>query len=222
MSARFVTDPDGLVFHALIGTASRLQAYALRNLLYRHLTTQTFIGVSFALAGYGMFELAFHLPYYAWRDAEAQIEDPRRDFNGRPMRQSHDVSFLNWQNDGQRSFIYQAQNSCVVAGTDIWRWVGYCFVESYFDRDNEARETVMAHIKDGQEGGISLDPCTYGRYSLEDNIKDPREWFLLVFQCRLYQIQGEWRQVVNKVVQSVRDYEVPVRYNLKGGTRFGP
>ncbi|OQU98776.1 hypothetical protein CLAIMM_04506 [Cladophialophora immunda] len=58
----FVTDPDGWVIHALIGTASRLQAYALRDILYRHLAAQTFIGVTFVLAGYRMFELAFHLP----------------------------------------------------------------------------------------------------------------------------------------------------------------
>ena len=52
-----------------------------------------------------------------------------------------------------------------------------------------------------------MDPCTFGRFPLDDNIKDPRDWFLLVFGCRLHQIKGEWRQVVWKVVKSVHDYE---------------
>lgn len=159
-----------------------------------------------------MFQLAFHLPYYAWRNTETQIEDHRRDAHGRPMRQSHDVSFLNWQSDGSRSFIYEAQNSCVVAGSDVWRWVAYCFVESYFDIDDEARETVMAYHMDSQiDGGVLMDPCTFGRFPLDDNIKDPKTWFLRVLWCRLDQIIGEWRQIVWKVEQSVRDYEkVPV------------
>ena len=123
------------------------------------------------------------------------------------MRLSDDVSFLTWQYGEPCSFIYEAQTSCVVSGSDVWRWVAYCFVESYFDVDNEARETVMAYHEDSQNGGFYMDPCTFGRFPLDDNIKDPRDWFLLVFCCRLHQIQGEWREVVWKVVQSVRDYE---------------
>jgi hypothetical protein len=155
-----------------------------------------------------MFQLAFHLPYYAWRDAESRIEDHRRDGNGRPMRKSHDASYLNWRSNGSHSFFYEAQTSCVVAGSDVRRWVGYCFVESYFDVNNEARDTPMAYYRDSQgEDGVLMDPCTFGWVRLDDNIKDPREWFLIVFQHRLNQINGEWRQVARKVEQSVSDYE---------------
>jgi hypothetical protein len=133
------------------------------------------------------------------------------------MRQSHDASFLNWQGGGQPSFIYEAQSSCVVSGTDIRRWVAYCFVESYFDIGDEARETVTAYDEGSKHGGISVDPCTFGRFRLDANIKDPREWFLVVFQCRLRQIKCEWRQVVWRVKQSVRDYEeVLVRVQPEG------
>ena len=139
------------------------------------------------------------------------IEDCRKDDKDRPMRQSYDVSHLNdWQSgsDTPHAFIYEAQTSCVVAGSDVSRWVGYCFVESYFDVNEEARETVMAYLDDSNtEEGVLMDPCTFGRIRVEDNIKDPREWFLVVFQSRLNQIKGEWRQVVRNVDQSVREYE---------------
>jgi len=121
---------------------------------------------------------------------------------------SQDVSYLNWKSDASHSFLYEAQTSCVVAGLDIRRWVGYCFVESYFDVDNEARDTPMAYYRDSQgEGGLLMDPCTFGFVPLDGHIKDPREWFLTVLEYRLDQIKGEWRQVVQKIDQSVRDYE---------------
>ena len=155
-----------------------------------------------------MFQLMIHLPYYALRNTATEIKDDRRDGDDNPMRRSHNVSFLNWRRNKLPSFIYEAQTSCVVAGSDIWRWIGYCFVESYFDVDNEDRETVTSYVAEGQtDAGCTMDPCTYGRFPLTDNIKDPREWFLLVFRCRLDQVKAEWRRVVQAVEQSVRGYE---------------
>ncbi|KIX10230.1 uncharacterized protein Z518_01311 [Rhinocladiella mackenziei CBS 650.93] len=204
----FLTDLDGWSMLALIGTASDSQAPALRNALYRHVAAQTFVGVTCASPGYFVFQLAFHLPYYAWRDTNIPIEDHRRDSRGEPMRELHDVSFLNCKSDALHSFIYEAQISCVVAGSDVWRWVAYCFVDSYFDGNDDAQETVMAYYEDSQiDGGVLMDPCTVGSSPLCANIEDPWEWFLLVFRCRLDQIRSEWRQVVWKVRQSIRDYE---------------
>ena len=153
-----------------------------------------------------MFQLAFHLPYYAWR--QKPCEDHRQYADGDPLRHSRDVSFLNWKTCESSGFLYEAQISCVVAGSDEWRWVGYCFVDTYFDAVGEGKETVPSYHKDslGDEG-MRADPFTYGIADADKPIRNPREYFLMVFRIRINQVKREWQQVVEKVSQSIREYE---------------
>jgi hypothetical protein len=154
-----------------------------------------------------MFQLALHLPYYAWRSSPKACEDHRRDANGSPLRQSQDVSFLNWQGSGSPGFLYEAQISCVVAGVDEWRWVAYCFVDTYFDATEEARETVLSYHEDSLVAeGMRADPLTFGVTKADDPIQEPRKYFLMVCQIRINQAKREWQQVVAKVQQSIREY----------------
>jgi hypothetical protein len=155
-----------------------------------------------------MFQLAFHLPYFAWRSSQKPCEDHRQYANGDPLRHSRDVTFLNWKTCGPSGFLYEAQISCVVAGSDQWRWVAYCFVDTYFDAVDEGKETVLSYHKDslGDEG-MNADPFTYGVADADKPIRNPREYFLMVFRIRIKQITREWQQVVEKVSQSIREYE---------------
>jgi hypothetical protein len=154
-----------------------------------------------------MFQLAFHLPYYVWRGSQKAHEDHRRDANASPLRQSQDVSFLNWKSSRSPGFLYEAQISCVVAGSDEWRWIAYCFVDTYFDVAEEAKETVQSYHEDslGPEG-MRTDPLAYGVVDADNPIQDPRDYFLRVFQIRIKQVKREWQQVVAKMQQSVREY----------------
>jgi hypothetical protein len=157
-----------------------------------------------------MFQLAFHLPYYVWRNSQKACEDHRRDTNARPLRQSQDVSFLNWESSESSSFLYEAQISCVVAGSDEWRWVGYCFVDIYFDAAEEAKETVLSYHEDSLVAdGMRVDPFTRGE--ADNPIQKPREYFLRVFQIRIDQVKREWQQVITKVQQSICEY-IQVRF----------
>ena len=153
-----------------------------------------------------MFQLAFHLPYYAWRSSQKSYEDHRQYANGDPLRHSQDISFLNWKACGSSSFLYEAQISCVLAGSDDWRWVAYCFVDTYFDALEEARESVLSYHEDSLSNGMRADPLTFGVASADDPIQKPREYFLMVFRIRIDQVKREWQQVVAKVQQSVREY----------------
>lgn len=154
-----------------------------------------------------MFQLAFHLPYYVWRGSQKVCEDHRRDENANPLRQSQDVSFLNWKSSGSPGFLYEAQISCVVAGSDEWRWVAYCFVDTYFDADEEAKETVQSYHEDSLvTEGMRADPLTFGVTNADDPIQNPKAYFLMVFQIRINQVKREWQNVVAKVQQSVREY----------------
>jgi hypothetical protein len=161
--------------------------------------------------GMAMFQLAFHLPYYVWRDSKNKCacEDPRRDENARPLRKTRDVSFLDWTNTRPSSFLYEAQISCLVAGTDESRWIAYGFVDTYFEAVDEGKETVQSYDEDGQDEddeGMCADPLTYGTCAADKPIWNPREYFLVVLQTRLRQVKSEWQNVVAKMQGSVREY----------------
>src|SRR6266513_3126110 len=101
-----------------------------------------------------MFELAFHLPFYAWRRT--------------PSKRARDVSFLAWDIGQRTYFLHRAKFSCVVAGTDEWRWVASCFVDTAFDADSDERETVRGHYEDSQgEGSLPINSYAFGRTPLE-------------------------------------------------------
>ena len=154
-----------------------------------------------------MFQLAFHLPYYCWRSSQKACEDHRRDVNARPLRQSRDVSFLNWERSGSSDFLYEAQISCVVAGSDEWRWVAYCFVDTYFDAAEETKESVLSYHEDSQiEEGMRADPLTRGKADADKPVQNPKEYFLIVLRYRIAQVKREWQQVVAKVQKSIREY----------------
>jgi hypothetical protein len=96
----------------------------------------------------------------------------------------------------------------VVTGSDEWRWVAYCFVDNYFDATEEARETVLSYHEDSLVAeGMRADPLTFGVTNADNPIQKPKEYFLMVFQIRIKQVKREWQQVVQKVQQSIREYE---------------
>ena len=102
----------------------------------------------------------------------------------------------------------------MLTGSDEWRWVAYCFVDTYFDEGDEARESVESyHNESLLKEGMRVDPLTYGNVPADDPIRTPREYFLVVFQNRIAQVKREWQRVVQKVQQSFRDYE-QVRLNF--------
>jgi hypothetical protein len=154
-----------------------------------------------------MFQFALHLPYFVWRRKEC--EDHRRDANGSPLRKTQNVSFLNWKNSERYGFLHEAQISCSVSGRHQDRcWLSFCFVDSYFDADEEERESVLSYHEESLgEHGTLMDPLTKGCSSEGQPIERPREYFLVVLLTRLRQVQREWQQVVAKVEQSIREYE---------------
>lgn len=152
--------------------------------------------------------MSFHLPYFALRTSTAQIKDRRQDKGGEPLRRSYDVTFLDTKHEQLCAFLYEAQISVVISGTDEWRWVGYCFVDTYFDADHEDGESVDNYHQDSVgDDGMLVDPCTHGRLALDRPIQEPREYFLEVLRCRLHQVTCEWQQVVQNIKESIREHE---------------
>jgi hypothetical protein len=90
----------------------------------------------------------------------------------------------------------------VVAGSDEWRWVAYCFVDTYLDAAEEAKEGVSSYHEDSLDvEGMRADPLTFGAANADNPVQNPREDFLMVCQIRVDQVKREWQQVVAKVRQ---------------------
>ncbi|KIW34564.1 uncharacterized protein PV07_01341 [Cladophialophora immunda] len=199
----FITDLDSETATVLMKTASYHQARPLRHALYHHITSRALITVNISSRLPSNFELAFHMPFYAWRNSRR--EDHRTCTGGGPLRETLDVSFLNREREDPPQFLCKAHFTCVISGSDDRHWVAYFFADTYFDGQDEARETVHEYHKDKDTPeGMNADPLTYGNTDADvDPIWDPRKYFLTIFSYRLRRIAREWSQVVTRVEESV-------------------
>ncbi|KEF57974.1 uncharacterized protein A1O9_05897 [Exophiala aquamarina CBS 119918] len=221
----FITDLNSPSIHALISTASTTQASALRDALAKHLAFEPLIEVRIETHGPSRFELCFHLPVLLCRASETI--DHRRHENGKPLRRTSDISFLNLEPGRPKEFLYEAEVSCVIAGLHDHSWIAYCFVDTYFDSSNERRETIYEYHKDKvAEAGMNMDPLTYGNCDAEDPIWDPRLYFLEVCFQRTAPTVREWKHLVGKVEGSFRNYDqtyrstLPLRASFDWVTKF--
>lgn len=179
----------------------------LEAAVYKHLAFEPFFGFDLTPQGLSMFRLAFYLPYYVLKHSKVPRRDPRVFSDGKPLRGYIDISFLESKHSDVHTFLYEAQVSCVIAGSDIWTWIAYCFVDTYFDSKGR-RETVSSYYEPGSVGpGISQDPFTRGQTPAEGTFNDPREYFLTVLRYRLEQILNEWMRVVQVLETSIHEHK---------------
>ena len=168
---------------------------------------EPFFGLDIAPDCLLTFRLAFHLPYHALRLSKKAQHDPRSNSDGSPLRQVCNVSFLDLKDSGISTFLYEAQISCVVAGPDEWRWIAYCFVDTYFEVEKR-REAMSLYYKNGRPRlGVKVDPFTCGETLADGKFQNPREYFLTVLRYRLEQVKNEWIHVVEKLEKNKREYE---------------
>ena len=95
----------------------------------------------------------------------------------------------------------------MITGYDVWKWTGYCFVDTYFDEGLDARETVETYDEDAHEDeGMEADPFTLGSQEAKISFSDPRGYFLEVLRIRSSQLTREWENVVSVLESSVRHF----------------
>ncbi|KIW38376.1 uncharacterized protein PV06_09347 [Exophiala oligosperma] len=200
----FINDPDKWDVHALAGTASYYQVGALRNTFLKYLDFDPSMEVTMTTRGWPVFEFSLHLPYYAWRCSPAPNKDARLDTSGRPLRKFRNVSMLNGKSGN--AYLYEGQISFVLAGIDEWTYVGYCFVDTYFDGDDG--EGAYKYNEDFGNG-LHTNPVMYGLADRIQTTHQARDFFLRVFNARLKPIMQEWKVVVKKLGKSIRDSHDP-------------
>ncbi|KAH8896231.1 hypothetical protein GQ53DRAFT_838468 [Thozetella sp. PMI_491] len=203
----FITDPDCWSVLVLVATASPHQAKSLRHMIHKYLSFKASFGVSIPSTGLMVFYMEFHLPYYALRTSYSPIASPAVDERG--LRRASPLLFASPRKNGGTleqgtEYLYEAQATCVITGTDHCRWVGYCFVETYFDKD-EDKESVQSYHQDAIDG-MRLDPFTLGKNDANMPIKTPRDYFVRVFEVRASQVKEEWTNVVERLDARISEY----------------
>ncbi|KAJ9612901.1 hypothetical protein H2200_002842 [Cladophialophora chaetospira] len=157
----------------------------------------------------GGFELSFHLAYFVWRTSETERNDHRRFPDGRPLRQSRDISFVRRNKKANAEFLYEGQVSCVIAGHDDSRWVAYCFSDTYFDLGADtAGEDILEEEEEVEHGDVDFhtDPLV-GDADANRPESNPWIYFLKVFDARLAKTRGEWQLTARNMKKILRDYD---------------
>jgi hypothetical protein len=150
------------------------------------------------LSGNHNVEVAFQLPWYAWRTT-ADKTDHRQCKSGNSLRQTRNVSFLNVKSSTGSEFIHEAQISCLIAGTET-QWVAYCFVDTFFETLHNADVRTTENHEDFTRVSHAMSKAASAN-------SDPKEFFLKAFDICLALVNSEWQRVVDQMCRYVRNYE---------------
>jgi len=134
------------------------------------------------------------------RESKGLFKDTRKKFDGKPLRQSWDLPLLPTSTDRHHS-LYEAKISVAVAGIDCSAWIAYGLVDTYFESDESVDRY---HQWKGCQG--RADPLADGQIDANNPIWTPREYFLKVFEIRINQVRKEWRRIIDKVEDEVKQY----------------
>jgi hypothetical protein len=152
--------------------------------------------------------------------SKAPLEDSRKRFDGKPLRQSWHLPFLSRpmtssvvaNKSHKEYFLYEAQISVTVTGFDDSVWTAYGCIDTYFG----SRESVSRyHRWKGSKGLGKPDPLARGQIEADLPIWMPREYFLRIFEIRIKEVQSEWHRITDKVEAAVNKYVFCVAFVRK-------
>ncbi|KAF2185092.1 hypothetical protein K469DRAFT_688302 [Zopfia rhizophila CBS 207.26] len=210
----YISNLDPLFILALTETAPNHQVPALRDAIWKHVASQTSMKIQIPLRGYPVFQLEFHLPYFALRTFAPGKDLAQTTINSKPPRQWIDLSFLELgttlrSKDDPEYGLYEAQFSLTICGSDNSRWVAYGFVDTDIDDDNGLEGEDFSYL------GMNADPiASDGDVNANHPIWDPREYFLLMIEIRMRKVLKEWKGLVRKFERSIKRFRGQHRYNF--------
>lgn len=149
------------------------------------------------------FQLLFHLPFLAWRQTSKPFLDTRLRGDNQALRSTTDASFLAKPNRQSRTYIHEAQMSCMIVGVDNRHWTAYSFFDTYHDGD-ESRHDVLSY--QSTQGGVMMDPLTCGRFMSENPVWDAREYFLRVMESCVHEVKEEWQNAGRQVLKALKPH----------------
>jgi hypothetical protein len=210
----YVADLSPACIHALVATASGLQANGLRDAISKHLTFQTSIAVKISSAGIRTFQLDLHLPFFKLDTSKPPPNGLPQKGNVKPRRRWTDLCFLELetresqkeehQDPNEVWGIQEAHISCVVAGTDNWRWIAYGFVD--IEIDGVLADTDLEELK--------MDQISAGKLEMTTPIWNARDYWIKIFEIRIDYVRGQWQYLIGELERSIDLYVRDLSYIL--------
>ncbi|KAF2182121.1 hypothetical protein K469DRAFT_245084 [Zopfia rhizophila CBS 207.26] len=201
----YIADLDPYYIFALGETAPFRQIEGLRDAFWKHIAFQTSMSVQILPLGFSAFRLELHLPFLALRPSPPHKNRFHKQGYTNPKRRWTDLQFLKVQAPGsqnQRTYrMYEGHITFMICGSDERRWVAYAFVDTAFNEsDPEDEEEFPA-------GTMHEDPIADGKLDAEFPLWNPREYFLMVCNIRIAQVQREWQYLVRTVGLGIKQYK---------------
>jgi hypothetical protein len=190
----YISDLDPACIYALATTTPNYQWKGLRNAICKYVTFQTSIEVKIPSTRLLTFQLDLHIPFVILSKCP-----PPHASNGtiktKPPRRWIDLSFLNIDGLESRAQdstevwgMQEAQVSCVINGTDDWRWVGYGFVDSEVDG-------LLVDCSDEELGLDQIAMELEARFP----VWQPRRYWVKIFELRIASIGKHWEYNLYKL-----------------------
>ncbi|KAK7431000.1 hypothetical protein QQZ08_002530 [Neonectria magnoliae] len=131
-----------------------------------------------------------------------------------PLRKVKDLSFLRRRSRDDApildvDYLCEAQTTVLVTGLSPWRWVAYCFVDTYFEHeDNREGVNFYDTTREVEDGHVLFqpDPFTAGNTEASRPRLDAREYYVTVFKTRLDQTKDEWDGMVSNMRSRIHSY----------------
>ncbi|KAF2684747.1 hypothetical protein K458DRAFT_337807 [Lentithecium fluviatile CBS 122367] len=191
---------------ALTETAPPHQAPSLIDAIFKHLALQTCLSVDISTGDFTVFQLQFHMPFYALRRG---FREPcyKEEVFVKPRRIWRDISFLeNGENaipDAKPLGIHESHMAFTICGVANHRWIAYSFSDTDFDEDKDMGECEFDY------SGMVADQIAADNtrpVNANHPIWNPREYFLLIASRRLNQIFGEWAKLIRKIENGIPEH----------------
>ncbi|KIN05269.1 hypothetical protein OIDMADRAFT_51083 [Oidiodendron maius Zn] len=174
----------------------------LRDAICKHVGFQPSIMVKFPSHGIPIFQIEFHLPFFALRKPPSP-DNPRQSTCRKPWRKSKDILLMGEEGlelrDQELYRIYEAQVSCVVYGHDEWQWTACAFLDTEHDSGD-------LYDDDGIDAEIDEDPIATGLHPSKP-IWRPRQYFAKTFEINIEEVSQEWHQLVYKMEVDIIAYK---------------
>jgi len=195
----YIMDLDPACIYALAETGSVNQSECLRDAIYKYLTFQTSIEVNIAPTGFLTFQLDLHIPFFILSKC-LPPEASTGTIKTKPSRRWTNLSFLRLdgleyqaQDSEEVWGMQEAQISCVINGVSDWRWTAYGFVDSEVD----------GILSDCCEEDMYFDQIAGGEIEARFPIRQPRNYWIWVFQIRITSIGKQWEHNLYRLQRAI-------------------
>ncbi|KAF6802195.1 hypothetical protein CMUS01_15432 [Colletotrichum musicola] len=189
------------------------QIPAMKRLIYKHLASETSVGLVASNHIANNFILEHHMPCYVWTSDPNPGRDSRHTTDDQSLRKSIDLSFLSGARNRRGTtsgseYLHECQTSICVTGWNVDSWTAICLTDNFFDinaadpNNENGLEFYTPENDEDQTDAMSIGQMMADKFS----IKDPREYFFLIVKFRTMRMAEQWHNIAFNMREKVREY----------------